>query len=699
MKYVVYIYFICFALCFSQYIDALIVGSTTSPSRQSLTVFPSSDSDNEMRGFAWFEKGFQLADSSTTCTYDSYFPVAGSFAINGGRLYLNRDMFFLAQESIVWGEIFANGHFLELASTLSVFESGDAVGSGAITQVASLTLSALVNSVDWHVADGHLAAGKDQGGGPGADELEGLSFDGTTLASVDVQTITRDLYSVRWHPTADRLASGGFQRGGANEEIRIWSFNTSTEVFTEVSAVDHGTDVNAVGWRPQGDYIAIGSSPGVDIYPVDGSGNLGTIIAANADPTGDASINAIEWDDSGNYFAVGTAASAGTELLIYYFNGTTLTLTVSADLGAAVLGVSWNPTGTFIAIGIDGGSEAIRIYEHHVFDGTLIENTAARVGETGTINELDWSSTGTTLVVGRLGGSGSEIYIYTFDDSAVTLALDSSLDVGVSNISDIRWSHDDVYIAIGLDNNDVRVYLVDAASQITIDSALFDNVHLILDEELDSSITMTLQGDCTIEGRGHRFDIRSGAIVCSGTLELRNMELFGVNLTNFRCISDSDSIVLRDVKIALSNTYNFTVGSLLFKNDISITGTHIFVYESTCGSTIDSDSVLLIDRGITFSYAPANDSQDLLIMIDETSNLFFKESSLFVTSTGLRLTKGELTVEDTLTVNSDATVETEGISFGDGISEENDFHYTFYPDASLILESGHFSLNNVNPLS
>gem|GEM_PF-4916664 len=73
-------------------IHALIVGSNTAVSRQSLVTFPEADSNNTMLGFAAFEDGFRLETFATTCTFDAYFPVGGTVQLDGGSLWLARDM-------------------------------------------------------------------------------------------------------------------------------------------------------------------------------------------------------------------------------------------------------------------------------------------------------------------------------------------------------------------------------------------------------------------------------------------------------------------------------------------------------------------------------------------------------------------------------------------------------------------------------
>lgn len=99
----------------------VVVGSNTVASRQALTTFPSTDNDNEMRGFAAFENGFTLATSGTSCIFNSYMPVSGTITMNGGTLNFSRTM--VVQNPCTFaslGTINGNNYRLEFQSTTTV---------------------------------------------------------------------------------------------------------------------------------------------------------------------------------------------------------------------------------------------------------------------------------------------------------------------------------------------------------------------------------------------------------------------------------------------------------------------------------------------------------------------------------------------------------------------------------------------------
>ncbi len=77
-------------------LDATTVGSNTIVSIEAAATFtPISESNptaNTVAGFGWMKNGFTLQDSTTTCSFGSVFPVAGTIALNGGQLWLTTNL-------------------------------------------------------------------------------------------------------------------------------------------------------------------------------------------------------------------------------------------------------------------------------------------------------------------------------------------------------------------------------------------------------------------------------------------------------------------------------------------------------------------------------------------------------------------------------------------------------------------------------
>ncbi len=111
----------CFYALFSTItLHGLQKGSQTVVSIESLPTFPAADSDNKLIGFGWFRNGFGLEDATTSCTFESIFPVSGNINFNGGILYLNEDLKLDNTMSITsFGEDNVQSHFLDMCESIT----------------------------------------------------------------------------------------------------------------------------------------------------------------------------------------------------------------------------------------------------------------------------------------------------------------------------------------------------------------------------------------------------------------------------------------------------------------------------------------------------------------------------------------------------------------------------------------------------
>src|SRR5579872_3782470 len=66
------------------------IGSDTAVTRFNNVV--TINNGDRVAGFAALYGGFSFASGTTTAFFDSFFPVSGSIAINGGNLALNKDL-------------------------------------------------------------------------------------------------------------------------------------------------------------------------------------------------------------------------------------------------------------------------------------------------------------------------------------------------------------------------------------------------------------------------------------------------------------------------------------------------------------------------------------------------------------------------------------------------------------------------------
>lgn len=125
MKHVISKFFLSIIVSFfamNSRIHAIVAGSENSVSIQSHTFFPAADADNEMRGFASFNHGFTLENAATSCIYNSLYAITGSIAMNGGTMYLQRDLDLKSTTLIdSLGTIVGNNHVIRTGAGLETF--------------------------------------------------------------------------------------------------------------------------------------------------------------------------------------------------------------------------------------------------------------------------------------------------------------------------------------------------------------------------------------------------------------------------------------------------------------------------------------------------------------------------------------------------------------------------------------------------
>ena len=164
--------------------------------------------------------------------------------------------------------------------------------------------------------------------------------------------------------------------------------------------------------------------------------------------------------------------------------------------------------------------------------------------------------------------------------------------------------------------------------------------------------------DAQIDGKGNELILQNNAqlIVDSNkTLTLKNLTLktssnYTESFPPIKTLLDS-KLCLQDVRIILGDKFEFQNGQLYINNDVAITGTNEFIYSSTQSLYINKKSQLLIDLDTIFTYSPYNNDRDLIKM-DASSTLYLNGCTLQSTFTGIRLTKGNLVVDNHVTFST-----------------------------------------------
>jgi len=222
--------------------------------------------------------------------------------------------------------------------------------------------------------------------------------------------------------------------------------------------------------------------------------------------------------------------------------------------------------------------------------------------------------------------------------------------------------------------------------------------------QMNSSIslsgTWTFQGNCLINGNGHKIDLGdTGEIWVDSSSRLMLHDIYIDNATRVHCVDDSAIIALDNVIWSQGDgIYVFDNGALQLYNKVIMNGTGRFVYQTSQTSTLAGYATLQLDSGFTFSYdAPA---ANLLYFTDATGKLVLSDATLHATSAGLELTTGIMEVTDSSFIASEIITEgaliDNGITLGSGVFAE-DFEIKIYPNTSLSCTSGRVKYKNTSP--
>ncbi|MBY0345473.1 MAG: hypothetical protein K2P98_01245, partial [Neisseriaceae bacterium] len=200
-------------------------GSNSLVSIISNTTFPTSDNDdvltpNEIRGFGWMKNGFSFGDASTTCTFNSVFPVSGTVDMKGGLLYLTSDLVFSNPTTLASAGIFyANNRMIDFANNITSIPStnntlfhnanvalnNDTLISGTLKFRGTCTLDGRKNNVTFGTAGAIVV---DSGSNLTLKNLELDGIKNRKIVCLD-NTATLLLDNVRWVQSGDYTFTNG----------------------------------------------------------------------------------------------------------------------------------------------------------------------------------------------------------------------------------------------------------------------------------------------------------------------------------------------------------------------------------------------------------------------------------------------------------------------------------------------------------
>ena len=292
------------------------------------------------------------------------------------------------------------------------FDGSSLTNTGIALNFSTSTILALA----WLQSGGndYLAVG---GGEFGIGIINIYIFDGSSLTLIDTNAFGTGTVDVEWLQAADGsifLAAAGFNPT-TNNLISVYSFDGFSLTFLD--GADYSAGGYGVGWLQAADGTIYLASAGNDtpvgdirVFTFDGT-SLTFITGINFGAT-PAQARRVAWlqTPDGSIFLAGTG-NGDTELIIYSFNGSTLTTVATDTFGAEGLPVKWLQIGglNLLAFGTSEDNPAYRVYS---FNGTSLSLLASGtiVGSEG--HGLDWLQIDNILFLGVAGtasaGGGGE---------------------------------------------------------------------------------------------------------------------------------------------------------------------------------------------------------------------------------------------------------------------------------------------------
>jgi 6-phosphogluconolactonase (cycloisomerase 2 family) len=675
-----------FFRCFIGRIEAATIGSDTAPSR--FNTQQTLKTGDRVAGFAALAGGLKLFDYNTAATFDSFFAVSGRLALNGGSLVLTRDLILNDVASIdSLGNIIGNDHIFLLPPNISNLVTGDIVNcnvSFTSTTVVN-TLSQIINFQDWSYQDLYLALALQAT----TNQVAVYQFNSPVTTFTTAVTPSGSVVNaVAWHPFRNTLAVAS----QGSPQLFLYSYSLGTGLVFKDSEILKNSAARSLAWHPSGNYIAVGdNSSAITIVPVSGSDVLDKVNTYTLQTAIGGAFNSIDWDITGSYLA--TAGNNG--IGIYQFSTSPLLLTFKTnqmfDNGIAV---SWNQQfENIVAAGGQGGR--LYIYRYNTLSGTL-SLLANDNSISSSVLKMQWNpECGMCLACTDNRGTG-ELRTYLFDSITNALTLINNYNGNNTRYNAMRWQHSGNYLASGANNNNTNyTFILQSALSSLPTCFTFLDIQLYLSNNVSlDNVCLTFSGRSFIRGNGNILDFGATSTISiarGSTLTFSDITLNNIHESNLKCLDNLATLSLINTVIVLDNNYTFTQGKLDIVDNVVVSGNNIFEYKSDQALTINRASKLTM-LGSALSYIPTTSSSQLITFVDQSSQLYLLDATIYASAAGLSLIKGSLIVEGFSSLIADGTNVSQAISFGNGINRVNNMTIEFLPAG--VLSCNGFIINN-----
>ncbi len=530
----------------------------------------------------------------------------------------------------------------------------------------------------------------------------------------------RNVSIVACSPHGDYIAVAGYSNAQSQSVDYINIYSKNGETLTLVGSLPSLSGINSLSWAPNGGYIGSSGGGGTFVASVSAEG---TIAFSSELGTEDSNCS---WSSDGNFIVtnVGVYSFAnGVASLIESFSGTNIIFNAQFCNSDQYVVLIKNSNAFYNSAAISIERYKINVnqditpsqQQETISNAFSFGNNSKGSAEDIAIHMLSGAKTKVYGLINHETGLhtwqtrnqfGREVNSLSYSqDEDLFLSKDQSLIVNEScvfngNGHSIWFARNQlnlIQIAPGksiIFTNVVFKDFNDAAILLGAGSAVTFGDESVIEYSMPGVLAHDLQfaGNAIIRGSGYSIDLSTHylGIRQPGLLTLQDIVFNNVDDHKIRCIGDNASIVFRNSDLVLDGNFTFSTGSFTIQDDVIITGTHTFSFEGSGQKTsrIAANSTLLLDTGVTFSYAPRAANQDLLAFTNVTSRLYLNGCTLKTTSTGMRLTKGTMIVDNQNSVYNDSPSSMSGaFTLGNGIAAD-DLTIQIMPNANIEMVEG-----------
>lgn len=627
--------------------------------------------DNIINSFACLKSGFNFTDASTTCSYNSMFPLTGEITLNGGNLWLTSDLFLNNNSFFTdYGTIYGQGHAIHFPQNFQNFPiPGRPIGNKKILTLLSRVIEEkTIGAIDWSYDGNYVAVSLLGNNTSGTlNELKIYSFNGTQLTYITGFDYDGIGYDVKWHPSSYFLVTS---TAVADKKINLLKFTPPNTLELKDSQSPDGT-FYAVAWNGSGTRIAAGGTAALTTYRFN---QITTSLDSQITPTNTALLNGtittdnLRWAPRGNKDDLIAGTNAGS-LHLYNFTGSALNHVKNYKLGSAINGFDWSKTSTYIAICL--ADNTIRTYQHTASLAKIfLRNTYTASSNPKTIS---WSSEGTELVAGlAVSGLDREFKYFDFDKTTYALTKKYEIDLERSVLS-VKWGmreENEFVLRSDAVDNTLSVY------KPTISSLEFRDTKLFFNSDLSLGSDLTFSGNCSIETGNHTIKLTGDGglhIANDSSLNVQHSTIEFPKPSGIVLQGPTSKVIFDDTRIVLDSDILWGDGSFEITGDTIFEGNHTINYESNYSSSIRPNSSLTLERGTTLWLGKSTpEQQEPLTFADKSSTLNVTNAKIKTKGQGINIIKGTVNIYGDSIFDIDNTYTAKGITLGDGISAAND---------------------------